>query len=486
MSGLPEIVRGSVRYRLPLTPEAATCLAGALLANDQADRLHWLMRGLTHDPPLALWCALQGPELDGDRPVVAVLCEWLAGRLTRDFAQPQPADAPVAASARQALRVQELLIRSRAVAQKASESSGPDADARLIGLLHRAVDWLVLACTPRPTVKAAADLLPRWLATSLARLKKLADCPAGSIEAHVRLAIHNSKTAAERSASSQTVSAGSNALAQFIPKLAEQAARIERLAADFDQAVEQAKLEALKEFAYGAGHEINNPLANISARAQTLLKDERDPERRQKLAAINTQAFRAHEMIADLMLFARPPEMKPERIELAPFLTELARTWQEQAGGQQTEIELSVLPENLNGNSSSATLAVWADANALAVALRALVTNALEALGRGGRVEVVARPALASRGDSLAGQGCSAAVEISVCDNGPGISAEIRARLFDPYFSGREAGRGLGFGLCKCWRIVTAQAGRIEVASDVGAGATFTITLPSAAGSRQG
>ena len=286
----------------------------------------------------------------------------------------------------------------------------------------------------------------------------------------------------------------SNSLSQFIPQLAAQAARLERLAADFDRAVEQTKLEALKEFAYGAGHEINNPLANISARAQTLLKDERDPERRQKLAAINTQAFRAHEMIADLMLFARPPEMKPERIELAPFLAELARTWQDQAGGQQTEMRLCV-PDashrqspadssgNLNGDSSGGTLAVWADANALAVALRALVTNALEALGRGGRVEVVARPALAGPSGQPAGPGCSAAVEISVRDNGPGIPAEIRGRLFDPYFSGREAGRGLGFGLCKCWRIVTAQGGRIDAASDVGAGATFTITLPTAASS---
>ncbi len=90
-------------------------------------------------------------------------------------------------------------------------------------------------------------------------------------------------------------------------------ARLDELERRFDAAVQHAKLEAMKELAYGAGHEINNPLANIATRAQTLLRDETNPERRRKLAAINAQAFRAHEMIADLMLFARPPQMRPKR-----------------------------------------------------------------------------------------------------------------------------------------------------------------------------
>jgi signal transduction histidine kinase len=69
-------------------------------------------------------------------------------------------------------------------------------------------------------------------------------------------------------------------------------------------------------------------------------------------------------------------------------------------------------------------------------------------------------------------------VQIIVTDNGPGIPPEIRGKIFDPFFSGREAGRGLGFGLSKCWRIVGLHQGRIEVTSQAGAGAQFTITLP--------
>src|SRR5262245_11964910 len=100
---------------------------------------------------------------------------------------------------------------------------------------------------------------------------------------------------------------------------------------DFLRAVEAAKLQALYNFAYGLSHEINNPLANISARAQTLLVDEREPERRRKLATIVQQAFKAHEMIADLMHFARPPTMRPQSTDLAKLADTVVAELQEQA-----------------------------------------------------------------------------------------------------------------------------------------------------------
>src|SRR5437868_15524952 len=89
---------------------------------------------------------------------------------------------------------------------------------------------------------------------------------------------------------------------------------------EFSAAVEAAKLQALYNFAYGLSHEINNPLANIATRAQTLLVDEKDAERRRKLATIVQQAFRAHEMIADLMLFARPPAANLKDVDLVSLV----------------------------------------------------------------------------------------------------------------------------------------------------------------------
>jgi signal transduction histidine kinase len=240
--------------------------------------------------------------------------------------------------------------------------------------------------------------------------------------------------------------------------LAEKLARLEQLESRFDEAVQQAKLDAMKELAYGAGHELNNPLANISTRAQVLLRDEDDPERRRKLAAINAQAFRGHEMIADLMLYARPPKMSPEPLELDAVLIKTIDEIQPLAAERQIELVRV-------GDASSAS--VVADSNQLAVAIAAIVKNAIEVLGMGGRVEIE----LEHRDDFA---------EVHVRDNGPGIEPAVLPHMFDPFYSGREAGRGLGFGLSKAWRIVTRHGGTIIVDSQAGRGATFTVRLPVA------
>ena len=106
----------------------------------------------------------------------------------------------------------------------------------------------------------------------------------------------------------------------------------------------------------------------------------------------------------------------------------------------------------------------------LAVALKAMCVNSLEALAMGGKLEISATgadPPLPS-----------AAAKITVRDNGPGIPPEVRRHLFDPYYSGREAGRGLGLGLSKCWRIVQLHGGQIDVMSDIDGGTSFIISLP--------
>jgi signal transduction histidine kinase len=69
----------------------------------------------------------------------------------------------------------------------------------------------------------------------------------------------------------------------------------------------------------------------------------------------------------------------------------------------------------------------------------------------------------------------------SISDNGPGLSAGDREHLFDLFYSGRQAGRGLGFGLSKAWRIVTLHGGTIEVASPAAGGVTLTVSWPASA-----
>ena len=74
----------------------------------------------------------------------------------------------------------------------------------------------------------------------------------------------------------------------------------------------------------------------------------------------------------------------------------------------------------------------------------------------------------------------NSSVEITVADTGRGIPPDVRPKIFDPFFSGREAGRGLGFGLTKAWRLVTLHGGTIEVRETAGGGATFALERLSA------
>lgn len=230
--------------------------------------------------------------------------------------------------------------------------------------------------------------------------------------------------------------------------------------ADFAARLEREKLASLVELAYGASHEINNPLANIAARAQSLLTGESDPERRRMLIAIHRQAMRAHEMIADLMLFARPPKLELASVDLRRIVRDVVDERRELAQERAIELECEV---------GDAPIEIEADSTQLGVAVGAVVTNSIEAVGRDGKVNVSAR--------EWAEMGVRSA-EVVVRDDGPGISEHVRRHLFDPFFSGREAGRGLGFGLSKCWRIVTDHGGQIVVNNVEGGGAEFTILLP--------
>lgn len=224
--------------------------------------------------------------------------------------------------------------------------------------------------------------------------------------------------------------------------------------------LETAKLAALAEFAAGAGHEINNPLATIVGRAQALLKHEQDAGRRQSLATIAAQAFRIRDMIGDLMVFARPPAPVPQRLILSDAVRDLVARFQESAA--ERACALTFLGES--------TVFARADPTQLNVVLSELVRNSIDAVApTGGTIDVrVANKSIHS---------CNCAV-VTISDNGRGLSETDQAHLFDPFYSGRDAGRGLGFGLCKCWRIVTNHGGWIDVESTPGVGTTFRVFWP--------
>ena len=256
--------------------------------------------------------------------------------------------------------------------------------------------------------------------------------------------------------------------------LEERLSRLEALERRFAAELEASKLDALAEFAAGAGHEMNNPLAVITGRVQLILRDETDPERRRDLVLMHAQAMRVHEMIADLMLFARPPAPHPFEFDLARLVVEVVSELQAKPSARQTR---------LTATGIDRPLSIVADPTQLKVALIALGSNALEAIAsqpagsEGGNVRFALRAVYRAGGD---GANVPHAARIVVRDNGPGIEPSARQHLFDPFFSGRGAGRGLGLGLSKCWRIVTQHGGGVRVGQAGAPGAEFIVTLPLA------
>lgn len=226
---------------------------------------------------------------------------------------------------------------------------------------------------------------------------------------------------------------------------------------ELERLLETSKLESLGEFAAGAGHEINNPVATIAGRAQLLLSGESDPERRHALEIIGGQALRIRDMIGDVMLFARPPEPRIERVELLSVVRQAVDSQADLRLKQSAKITVDIPAE----------LTLSGDRKQLLVLFSSLVRNSLEASDRPG-IEIK----LDARQDEHDGRTWTV---ITQTDDGPGISGEVREHLFDPFYSGRPAGRGLGFGLSKCWRIAQMHGGEIHVLATEGRGATIEV-----------
>jgi signal transduction histidine kinase len=237
---------------------------------------------------------------------------------------------------------------------------------------------------------------------------------------------------------------------------------------------QRARLEALAEFAAGAGHEINNPLAVISGQAQYLLghaADWFDPEIAEEatrsLHAVVAQTRRIHGILRDLMLFARPGPPCPGWFDLPTLVGEVAAALAELARERRVRLELAALPQRV---------AVCADAGQVRVALTCLVRNAVEAAP----AEGWARVALAEPpGEQV--------VAIAVEDSGPGPDPAQVESLFDPFYSGRTAGRGRGLGLPIAWRLARQQGGDVRLEPARAGGPTrFLLSLPRPLGQESG
>jgi signal transduction histidine kinase len=223
-----------------------------------------------------------------------------------------------------------------------------------------------------------------------------------------------------------------------------------------EERLRQLKLDALGEFAGGAGHELNNPLAVIVGRAQLLLARTQDPETMRSLRIILSQAGRAHRILRDLMFVARPPAPWPRPCRPAELLRACLRDLQEECVARDIR---------LRGEIDESVPATSLDPDALRHLAEILLRNAIQATPAGGKVLVRS----SVQGDELSW---------FFIDSGKGITPHEATHLFDPFFCGRQAGRGLGLGLPRAATLVAQAGGRLRWSSNSGHGSVFQVHLP--------
>ncbi|WP_152052177.1 histidine kinase dimerization/phospho-acceptor domain-containing protein [Tautonia marina] len=199
-------------------------------------------------------------------------------------------------------------------------------------------------------------------------------------------------------------------------------------------------LDAMAEFAAGAAHELNNPLAIIAGRAQLLQARTSDPEHRSALQTIITQARRAHQILRDLIYIARPPA--PREIPCVP--DQILRSVVEDLTTEALTRKIRLSCRTPEPGSTVST-----DPEALRHLAEALIRNALEATSEGGRVLV----------ESL---GDHRTVVWTVKDQGIGLDEDRSVHVLDPFYCGRQAGRGLGLGLPRVARFLQAVGGSLS------------------------
>ncbi len=209
-------------------------------------------------------------------------------------------------------------------------------------------------------------------------------------------------------------------------------------------------------------HEIRNPLSSISLNTELLQEelverqDEEAEEARALLSAISTEVDRLTDFTEEYLRFARLPKLRLEDEDPQVILLDLLTFMGSELADRGVTVEHDLQP-------GQAT--VRADENQLRRAFLNLLRNAGEAMekGEGGTLEICARV----RQDE---------VELRLADSGPGIAADDLPRIFEPFFSTKESGTGLGLALTQ--QIIMEHGGTIAAESEPGQGTTFTITLP--------
>lgn len=220
---------------------------------------------------------------------------------------------------------------------------------------------------------------------------------------------------------------------------------------------QQDRLAVLGEMSAGLAHEIRNPLASIRGAMDELRNGPADPVIAQKLAAIAVrESDHLNQIVTGFLDFAREPKLNRSAVELRAVVEELCRSMRAKYSDAPLRI-IEVLPKE--------AVHISCDETRIRQVFTNLLQNAIDAAGPEGEVRVTV----------VSGPG---PVEIRFEDNGPGIPPDKVARIFEPFYTEKE--RGVGMGLPVCMRIVNAHNGTLQAASRAEGGACLVVRLPAA------
>lgn len=233
-----------------------------------------------------------------------------------------------------------------------------------------------------------------------------------------------------------------------------------------EHALHTEKMASIGKMAAVLAHEINNPLSGILTYAKLLRKwidresvsTERRKEICDSLDLIASESRRCGDLVRNLLTFSRSTPMNLQPANLNQVIDRAVRLVQHQLDLASIHVELQLDPDLPQ---------VLCDASQIEQVILVLLMNAMDAMPQGGNLWITSSaPANAN------------SVQIVVRDDGMGIPREIRDRLFEPFLTTKETGRGVGLGLAISQSILERHSGSVAVESEVGHGTTFTVRLP--------
>ena len=230
-------------------------------------------------------------------------------------------------------------------------------------------------------------------------------------------------------------------------------------------------LAAAGQIAIGLAHEIRNPLGAIRGAVQLMRRELGDDARLGEYTdVLLKEVDRVNRIIEMLLDISRPVTLRAVPLNLHQLLERVALLSEEMAGQRGVQIVRRYDPS---------LPPILADEDRILQVFHNLVRNAVEAMTSGGRLTLVTRLSMNPLFAKVdLGRGQRTMAEIQVIDEGPGIPAATRSRLFTPFFTTKD--RGLGLGLALCHRIIEEHRGAIQIASEPGKGTAVSCFLPVA------